>query len=189
MNPPVSLVPVLPDSAPFTPEQRAYLNGFLSGLFSYAPASAAGAAAGTAASTRLQPLTIVFGSQTGTAEKLARRMAKEAGKRGFAATVQDLVSYPIASLATEQNLLVITSTYGDGEPPDNARGFADALKSTALPSLATVRYSVCGLGDTNYAKFCGFARELDARLKQLGAVRVLPRTECDVDYERSGVVV
>ena len=185
MNPPVSLVPVLPDSAPFTPEQRAYLNGFLAGLFSYAPASAAGAAAGTAASTRLQPLTIVFGSQTGTAEKLARRMAKEAGKRGFAATVQDLVSYPIASLATEQNLLVITSTYGDGEPPDNARGFADALKSTALPSLASVRYSVCGLGDTNYAKFCGFARELDARLEQLGAVRVLPRTECDVDYEAS----
>ena len=184
MNSPIALVPVLPESAPFTPEQRAYLNGFLAGLFSYAPAGGTGAASNPVpAPPRLQSLTILFGSQTGTAEKLARRIAKEAGKRGFAPTIHDLGTYPLASLATEPNLLLITSTYGDGEPPDNARTFGAALNAEAAPRLAGVRFSVCGLGDTNYPKFCGFAREVDARLEQLGATRVAARAECDVDYE------
>lgn len=183
MNSP-SLVPVLPESAPFTPEQRAYLNGFLAGLFSYSRAGSTSASASDVVQgARLQPLTIVFGSQTGTAEKLARRIAREASKRGFAATVQDLSSFAIGSLTAEQNLLVITSTYGDGEPPDNARTFAELLNKDPAPKLNSVRFGVCGLGDTNYPKFCGFARELDARLEQLGGTRVIARADCDVDYE------
>src|SRR5262245_20979376 len=117
LAPSQELVPCLPDNAPFTPEQRAYLNGFFAGLFSRSPL-----ALNSSRASSLVPLSILFGSQTGNAEGLARRAAKEAGKRGFAPTVHDLASYPAAQLASEQRVLVIASTYGDGDPPDSATG-------------------------------------------------------------------
>ena len=86
-------IPFLPDSAPFTPEQRAYLNGFLAGLFSRAPRLTLRRASARRRGP-LAPLTILFGSQTGNAENLAKRMAKEAGKRGFAPTIHDLANIP-----------------------------------------------------------------------------------------------
>src|SRR5439155_18596545 len=117
-----NFVPVLPESAPFTPEQRAYLNGFLAGLFSRAPASPISDLRSEIPETRpLEPLTILFGSQTGNAESLAKRVGKEAGKHGFTPTIHDLAKYPTVQLASERNLLVATSTYGDGERPDNAK--------------------------------------------------------------------
>ncbi len=174
-------VPVLPDNAPFTPEQRAYLNGFLAGLFSRAPQPNL---AGPAAESKpLTPLTILFGSQTGNAENLSKRIAKEAGKRGFAPTVQDLGKYATAQLASEQTLLVVTSTFGDGEPPDSAKAFWEFLNSDGAPKLAQTKFSVLALGDTNYAKFCAFGKSVDERLEKLGAARVHPRTDCDVEYE------
>jgi sulfite reductase (NADPH) flavoprotein alpha-component len=177
-------VPVLPDSAPFTPEQRAYLNGFLAGLFSRAPQPGmANGQSPVAEAKPLTPLTILFGSQTGNAENLAKRIAKEAGKRGFAPTIQDLAKYPAAQLASEQALLIVTSTYGDGEPPDNARAFWEFLSSAAAPKLPALRFSVCALGDSNYPKFCAFGKAVDERLEQLGATRVHPRADCDVEYE------
>jgi len=185
----MTTVPVIPDSAPFAPEQRAWLNGYLAGLFSRAPLPAFAAAAGAPASkpAALAPLTILFGSQTGTAEGLARKAAKEAGRRGFAATVIDLATCPAARLAQERNVLVITSTYGDGEPPDNARAFHAALGALAgdpaAARLAALRFSICGLGDTNYLQFCKCAQDFDAMFEKLGGTRVAPRVECDLDYE------
>ncbi len=183
-------VPVIPESAPFTAEQRAWLNGYLAGLMArgtVAPHAEASALATPPANT-LKPLTILFGSQTGGAESLAKRAAREAGKRGFAPMVLDMAQADLARLAGEQNLLVITSTYGDGEPPDNAKALHAALKSAAqLPTsnvqLPTLRYSVCALGDTNYVQFCRCGKEFDAWLEKLGAVRVTPRVDCDLDFE------
>ncbi len=182
MNAPV---PLIPDNAPFSPEQRAWLNGFLAGVFSR---STVPAGASSPATTALAPLTILFGSQTGTTEGLARKVAKEAGKRGFAATVLDMAQTDLAQLANEKNLLVITSTYGDGEPPDNAKALHTALKTAATASepaktLANVRFSVCALGDTNYSQFCQCGKDLDAWLEKLGATRTTPRTDCDLDYD------
>jgi len=177
-----SSVPCLPDNAPFTPEQRAYLNGFLAGIFSRSPAPASVVQAAVPVET-LAPLLILFGSQTGTAENLAKRIAKEAGKRGFAPTVHDLAQYPMAQLASEERVLLITSTYGDGEPPDNAKAFWNFLNHPSAPKLANTRFSVCALGDSNYPKFCGFGKDVDLRLESLGAQRVHPRSDCDVDYE------
>jgi sulfite reductase (NADPH) flavoprotein alpha-component len=174
-------VPVLPESAPFTAEQRAYLNGFFAGFYSRGPVTVRQPA--PASMPALTPLTILFGSQTGTAEGLAKRLAKEASKHCFAATLHDLVKYPATQLASARQLLVVTSTYGDGEPPDNARTFWEFLSSDSAPNLAEVRFSVCALGDTNYPKFCGFGKDVDERLEQLGAKRVSPRTDCDLDYE------
>lgn len=180
-------VPLLPDTAPFSPEQRAWLNGFLAGVFSRSTQTP-DPRAQTPSPAALQSLTILFGSQTGTAEGLAKKAAKEAGKRGFAATVLDMAQADLARLGAERNLLVITSTYGDGEPPDNARALHAALKGAAqLPTsnvqLPTLRFSVCALGDTNYAQFCQCGKDLDGWLEKLGAVRAAPRADCDVDYD------
>lgn len=185
-----SSFPLIPDTAPFTLEQRAWLNGFFAGLFSRGPAPATVGGELARATPALQPLTILFGSQTGTAEGLAKKAAKEAGQRGFAATVMDMAPYSAPQLAAEKNVLVITSTYGDGEPPDNAKALHAALKSEISPlksepppPLAAVRYSVCALGDTNYTQFCQCGKDFDATLEKLGATRVAPRVDCDLDYE------
>jgi sulfite reductase (NADPH) flavoprotein alpha-component len=172
-------LPILPDSAPFSPEQRAWLNGFFAGLFSRSGSAPLAASAAPA----LQPLTLLFGSQTGTAEGLAKRAAKEAGKRGFAPTVVDMAQTDAAKLASEKNVLVITSTYGDGEPPDNAKALWEALARDDAPSLANLRFSVCALGDTNYAQFCRCGQDFDTRLEKRGATRIAPRVDCDLEYE------
>ncbi len=175
-------IPVIPDSAPFTPEQRAWLNGFLAGLFSRGTVDPAVQAAPVGEA--LKPLTILFGSQTGTAESLAKRAAKEAGKHGFAATVMDMAQFSTSKLAQEKNLLVITSTYGDGEPPDNAKSLHAALAAPGAPSLAGVHFSLCALGDTNYIQFCQCGKDFDDRLEKLGATRVSARVDCDLDYDK-----
>src|SRR5579863_4962494 len=175
-------IPCLPENAPFTPEQRAYLNGFLAGIFSRMPAPV-GLVPPAAPAEKLLPLCVLFGSQTGNAESLAKRIAREAGKRGFAATVNDLGKYPSAQLATEERVLIVTSTFGDGEPPDNAKAFWNFLNSAAVPRLSKTRFSICAIGDSNYPKFCGFGKDLDARLQSLGAERVHPRADCDLEFE------
>ncbi len=178
----MNTIPLIPESAPFSPEQRAWLNGFFAGLFSRGPATGA-AVAPIATAPALVPLTILFGSQTGTAESLAKRVAKEAGKRNFAATILDMAQTDLPKLAGEKNVLVITSTYGDGEPPDNAKALHTVLGTATGDTLRQVRFSVCGLGDTNYTHFNQCAKDFDARLEKLGAVRVAERAECDLDYE------
>jgi sulfite reductase (NADPH) flavoprotein alpha-component len=178
----MSTVPLIPESAPFTPEQRAWLNGFLAGIFSRAPGATTSVS--SAASSALAPLTILFGSQTGTSESLAKQAAKEAGKRGFAATILDLAAVTVEQLPAHSNLLLITSTYGEGEPPDNAKALHSALLAAAPSAqLAAVNYSVCSLGDTNYTLFCQAGKDFDSHLEKLGAKRVSPRVDCDVDYE------
>ncbi len=172
----MSTVPLIPDTAPFTPEQRAWLNGFLAGLFSRQASPENSAPA-------LTPLTILYATQTGTAEGLAKKAAKSAGKQGFAPAVLDAASVTAASLGSHSNLLLITSTYGDGEPPDSAKALHAALAADDAPALSSVRYSVCALGDTNYTLFCQAGRDFDTYLEKRGATRVHPRSECDTDYE------
>jgi sulfite reductase (NADPH) flavoprotein alpha-component len=179
-------IPYIPSSAPFTAEQRAWLNGYLTGLMSDADvgeAGSTGAQAAPAAPVPTEPLLIMYGSQTGTAEQLAKRVATEAGRRGFAPRVLDMNAYTSVDLKQERRLVLVTSTWGDGDPPDNALAFWNHLNSEASPKLEHLAYSVLALGDKNYTDFCGAGKKFDARLEQLGARRVLPRTDCDTDYE------
>jgi len=179
-------IPYIPESAPFTPEQRAWLNGFLAGLFSNANASP-----GTAPMPQLnaapakpaEPLAILFGSQTGTAEGLAKKLAKEAEQRGFAPKILALNDHEQANLAGGGKAVIISSTWGDGEPPDNAVNFWSWLSADSAPKLEGLNYAVLGLGDKNYSDFCGASKKFDERLESLGAKRLAPRGECDVDYE------
>ena len=172
-------IPVLPESAPFTAEQRAYLNGFLAGLFS----RAAAVEAAPAQMSPLIPLCILFGSQTGNAESLAKRAANEARKFGFAPTVHDLAGYAAAQLAAERHLLVITSTYGDGDPPDSAKPFWEIIKNGTAPRVSDLRYAVFALGDSSYPKFCAFGKAVDERLEAMGGTRAHTRLDCDVDFD------
>ena len=177
-------IPFIPDNAPFSPEQRLWLNGYLAGLFSDATLAARamnGLAAAPAAPAK--PLVLLYGSQTGTAEGLAKKASKEAQKRGFAPKLVDMAKYETVDLTKEENVLVITSTYGDGDPPDNAQAFWNYLKADTAPTLAHLSYSVLALGDTNYAAFCQFGKICDERFEKLGAKRVHPRVDCDVDCD------
>lgn len=174
----MSKIPYIPENSPFSPEQRAWLNGFFAGIYSRkAPAMAASAAA------QLSPLTILYGSQTGTAEALAKKVASEAGRRGFAPSVVDMAQYSRDQLKTEKALLIVTSTYGEGEPPDNAKGLWEFLGNGGAPRLEQMQFSVLSLGDTNYEKFCECGKNFDRRLEELGAKRIFPRVDCDVDYD------
>ena len=177
-------IPFIPDNAPFSPEQRLWLNGYLAGLFSdatLATRAMSGLAAAPAAPAK--PLVLLYGSQTGTAEGLAKKASKEAEKRGFAPKLVDMAKYETVDFTKEENVLVITSTYGDGDPPDNAQAFWNYLSADTAPPLAHLSYSVLALGDTNYAAFCQFGKICDERFEKLGARRVHPRVDCDVDYD------
>lgn len=171
-------VPYIPDNAPFTTEQRAWLNGFLAGLFSQAPQVAD-------AQPQTQTLTfaVYFATQSGTAERLAKKMAKELKAAGHRAEIASLDKTTPAELAVQENALFFASTYGEGDPPDGAKAFRDALFMEGAPSLKTLRYSVFCLGDQHYEHFCKFGVDLDERLQVLGGTRFIARAESDVDVD------
>ena len=160
-------------------EQRTWLSGFLAG---YQAASVPQPAA-AAPPARRAPLTILFATESGNAEALADAARKAAGKLGFAARVLDMADATPAQVAGAQNLLVIASTWGEGDPPQRAIDFHAALMADDAPRFEGVRYAVLALGDRAYAKFCETGRLFDERFAALGAKRVAERIECDLDYE------
>lgn len=182
-------IPFIPETAPFNSEQRAWLNGFLAGLLSpTAPAQATPEGTNGDPRPAGAPLLVLFGSQTGTAEGLAKKFAKEAQQRGFAPRVLSLNDCEPAALAQTAKAVIISSTWGDGDPPDNAMKFWAWLGAETAPRLEKLQFAVLGLGDKNYADFCGASKKFDARLETLGARRLVDRGECDADYEASAKV-
>ncbi len=175
-------LPIIPENAPFNVEQRLWLNGFLAGYFARMAVAGSGETSAPSARRKI-PLVILFGSQTGTAEGLAKKLAKDAEKRGFAPRVLSLNDYEQANLPAGGRAVIISSTWGDGEPPDNAVDFWNWIKSETAPRLEKLEFAVLGLGDRNYSDFCGASKKFEARLLALGAKPIVPRGECDVDYE------
>lgn len=165
----------IPDDAPFTPEQRVWLGEFLT--------KALGGGAAAPPTGPSVPVTVLWGSQTGNAEGLAKKIVKQMKKGNFEPEIYDMADYDRGRLPKERNLLVITSTYGDGEPPDNAADLHGWLLSDAAPKLEDVSFSVLALGDTSYPDFCSCGVQFDERLEQLGGKRLFKRIDCDVDYD------
>lgn len=187
----------LPEQSPFNPEQRQnlealltnlnrdqsfWLSGYLAGLHSN-PGSAVSSTA--TASVPKPALTILYGTESGNSEDLAYRTKKTADAKGFQSKVFDMEEYPQKSLGKEENLLVLVSTWGDGDPPDRAEPFHSFLLSDQAPKMEKTRFSVLALGDTSYEQFCQTGKEVDKRLEELGAQRVFPRKDCDVDFEEA----
>jgi sulfite reductase (NADPH) flavoprotein alpha-component len=168
--------PFIPDTAPFNEDQRAWLNGYLAGLY-----SSAANAPSAAANAPVTPVTILFGSQTGTAETLSKKAAKQLKAANCEPKIVDMSDITAEELAAVENVLLITSTYGEGEPPDNAQSLHSALMGDAAPKLAGLKYSVLGLGDSAYPDFCQCSKDFDARLEALGAKRIAPMVEADGD--------
>lgn len=164
-----------------TSQQLAWAAGFLSGL---GAESRAGRAMPATASQG-GDITILVGSQTGNCEKLAQRACDVATAKGLSAVVRMMGDYKLPQLKTEKNLLVIVSTHGEGEPPDNAKDMHEFIFSKRAPSLKHASFSVLGLGDSSYEFFCKMGVDFDRRLEELGAKRIHPRVDCDVDYDDS----
>jgi len=182
---------MLPEHAPFTPDQRSALDSALLNLdpiqrswLSGFLASASVPQTAAVSAPLSAKLTVVYGTESGNSETLADRTVKEAKKRGFKAVMKNMSEIAPADLAKASNLLVIVSTWGDGEPPETATAFYKEFMAADL-SLSDVRFSVLALGDTSYEKFCQTGKDIDARLEKLGANRVSPRIDCDVDYEEN----
>ena len=178
IEPPEQPVEYIPPSAPFSAPQRAWLNGFVAGL-----RAARSGALPVEPKAPATTFTVIYGSQTGTAEALARSFAREAKQRGHAVTVAGMEEFDIGRLPQIERLLVLCSTHGDGDPPDNARDFCEALHADGAPVLDRLRFSVLALGDTNYEQFCRCGHDIDARLEALGAMRLFERIDCDVDVD------
>jgi sulfite reductase (NADPH) flavoprotein alpha-component len=172
-----SNVPFVPDNAPFTPEQRAWLNGLLAGIFSSAPTPA------IAPTPTGKRIAVLYASQSGTAEGLARKLAKELKTLGHTPAVSTLVGYTPAALAAERYALILASTYGDGDAPDGVAPFYEQLCLEHFPCMEKLHYSVFALGDRHYEHFCKFGADLDARLVSLGANPICKRVDSDVDVD------
>jgi sulfite reductase (NADPH) flavoprotein alpha-component len=185
-------IPFLPESAPFSSEQRHYLNGFLAGALQngsaaqngHAPTGMTAIVAPPASVTNTLPVQVFYGSQSGNAEGLAESLGSMLGKTGkITAKVHSLESHADLDWSAGGHALLVCSTWGDGEMPDNAVAFWEWLSSESAPKLEGWSFAVLGLGDKNYRQFCHSGKQLDTRFAELGAKRLLDFQPCDTDYE------
>jgi len=182
---------MIPEHAPFDLDQRTRLVELLSALderqrfwlSGYLAGPVGVGEVGGAAGGGVGPVMwVLYGTESGNSEQLADRAVKEAKRRGYKAVMKNMSEVSVPALEKVGNLLVVVSTWGDGEPPETAAEFYKELMAAEV-KLEGTRFSVCALGDTSYEKFCQTGKDVDARLEMLGAKRVHARQDCDVDYE------
>lgn len=128
-------------------------------------------------------LTILYASQTGNAKGVASQVAQSASAAGITTKLINVCDYKAKALKNESHVVIIASTNGEGEPPDDALEFHEFLLGKKAPKLPNLSYSVLALGDSSYEFFCQTGKDFDERLQALGAQQVLPRIDCDVDYD------
>lgn len=160
-----------------------WLSGYAAGLARGASPAARTVIAAAAETQAASTLTVVYGSQTGNSKRLAEALASQAEAAGLSVRVLRADAYPTRELKNERYLYVVISTQGDGDPPDDARGFIEFISGKRAPSLRELNFAVLGLGDSSYPQFCAIGQKLDTRLAELGATRMLDRGDADLDLE------
>jgi sulfite reductase (NADPH) flavoprotein alpha-component len=174
-----------------TESQRVWLSGYFTAMNGAAgsvsvgtvPVAPAAANAAPSVAPISKELTVLFGSQSGKAQGLAKKFSKKLEEQGFQVTLSSMSDFKPNALKKVQTLLVIVSTHGEGVPPDNAISFHDFLHSKRAPQLDGLQYSVLSLGDTSYEFYCQTGKDFDKRLGELGGKQLAPRVDCDVDFD------
>ena len=171
-----------------TPDQARWISGYFAGL-------EAGLARPGIVGGRVDPaisvdpdsrtLTILHAGETGNSAGLAKALGELAVARGVMPQVIDMASYKPRRLKDEQDLLMIVSTHGEGDPPQSALDFFDYVEGPKAPKLNALRFAILALGDSTYEHYCEAGKRLDRRFEQLDAARLASRLDCDVDYEQS----
>ncbi|MEK3708152.1 assimilatory sulfite reductase (NADPH) flavoprotein subunit [Paenibacillus sp. FSL R7-0198] len=180
------LIPTLTDG------QRTWLSGYIAAIQASATIAAPANLVQAAPTTGIAPVsappvsrevTVLFGSQTGNSSGLSKKLAKKLEEQGLQVTLSSMGDFKPNGLKKIENLLIIVSTHGEGEPPDNAIPLHEFLNSKRAPKLEGLRYSVLALGDTSYEFFCQTGKDFDKRLQELGGTALVPRVDCDVDFD------
>ncbi|MFO1377383.1 MAG: assimilatory sulfite reductase (NADPH) flavoprotein subunit [Steroidobacteraceae bacterium] len=171
--------------ADLDPAALNWVSGYIAGLAAARGGAPAAQAAAVPQAGAGQRLTIVSGSQTGNAQRIAAGLAKAAAAQGLEVRHFRAGEYPVRDLAKEKLLYLVFSTQGDGDPPDEARAFHDFLMGRKAPKLPDLEFAVLGLGDSSYPKFCEISRRLEERLLALGGKAVSPRVDCDLDFDKA----
>ena len=175
------------------PGQALWISGYFAGIDhaarglgaadGYAPLPLATTAEPAAAAQRT--LTILHGGETGNSAGLAKSLGEVLLKRGVESVVVDMANYKIRRLKDEQDLVIVTSTHGEGDPPLSGMEFFEFVEGRKAPRLPGLRYAVLALGDSTDEHFCAAGKRLDLRLAELGAARLGDRIDCDVDYDEA----
>ena len=166
----------------YSPLQLAWASGYLAAKSENSPVAQLATDNAVQAQVK-KTLTILFASQTGNAKGVAKQLSENASALGINVNLKNIADYKVKSLKSESHLLIVASTNGEGEPPDDALSFYEYLSSKKAPKLPNLSYSVLSLGDTSYEFFCQTGKDFDERLKALGAKQITARVDCDLDYD------
>lgn len=169
-----------------SPQQLAWVSGYFWGVSQTSGAAQPINQAAAAAAVSSEPagkLSIIYASQTGNAKGVAEALKEEASAAGIAVELFDASDYKGKNLAKETHVIIVASTNGEGEAPDNAIELHEFLQSKKAPKLDNLKYAVIGLGDSSYEFFCQTGKDFDAYLSKKGATPFLERIDLDVDYE------
>lgn len=176
---------MIPQHAPFDSQQRGLLSSLLPTLSAEQKAWLSGflaSAPAVATSVAAKKLAVLYGTESGNSESLADKTVKAAKKKGIKASLHNMADLAPKELAKFDNIAVIVSTWGDGEPPEALECFHTSFMQESI-DLKGTSFTVCALGDTSYDKFCQTGKEIDQRLEDFGAQRLLKRQDCDVDFD------
>lgn len=186
--PPSNLLPLSPEqmarlqaaTTDFTPTQMAWVSGYFWGVLNQQPGAVVVAPAQAA---EVPSITLISASQTGNARRVAEALRDDLLAAQLNVKLVNAGDYKFKQIASEKLLVVVTSTQGEGEPPEEAVALHKFLFSKKSPKLTDTAFAVFGLGDTSYEFFCQSGKDFDNKLAELGGERLLDRVDADVEYQ------